>query len=73
MTNQEKNELLDSILSYLNSLRGMAASNKRNNAYIKGVRDSMKLVQAFKEVSVEDAKSTETAPAEENDETKEAE
>ena len=41
-------ELIDDILVYLDKLRYMAVSNKRNNAYVKGVRDSMKLVQAFK-------------------------
>ena len=41
-------ELIDDILVYLDKLRYMAMSNKRNNAYIKGVRDAMKLVQAFK-------------------------
>lgn len=41
-------ELIDDILVYLDKLRYMAVSNKRNSAYVKGVRDSMKLVQAFK-------------------------
>lgn len=41
-------ELIDDILVYLDKLRYMAVSNKRNNAYVKGVRDAMKLVQAFK-------------------------
>ena len=43
-----RTELIDDILVYLDKLRYMAVSNKRNNAYIKGVRDAMKLVQAFK-------------------------
>ena len=41
-------ELIDDILVYLDKLRYMAVTNKRNSAYIKGVRDAMKLVQAFK-------------------------
>ena len=47
--NVNRNELVDDILVYLDKLRYMAVSNKRNNAYIKGVRDAMKLVQSFKE------------------------
>lgn len=43
-----RTELIDDILVYLDKLRYMAVSNKRNNAYVKGVRDAMKLVQAFK-------------------------
>ena len=52
-------ELIDDILVYLDKLRFMAMSNKRNNAYIKGVRDAMKLVQAFKfqEVSTDETDS----------------
>ena len=52
-------ELIDDILVYLDKLRYMAMSNKRNNAYIKGVRDAMKLVQAFKfqEVSADETDS----------------
>ena len=52
-------ELIDDILVYLDKLRYMAMSNKRNNAYIKGVRDAMKLVQAFKfqEVSTDETDS----------------
>ena len=47
--NVNRNELVDDILVYLDKLRYMAVSNKRNNAYIKGVRDAMKLVQSFKD------------------------
>ena len=43
-----RTELIDDILIYLDKLRYMAISNKRNNAYVKGVRDAMKLVQSFK-------------------------
>ena len=43
--NVNRNELVDDILVYLDKLRYMAVSNNRNNAYIKGVRDDMKLVQ----------------------------
>ena len=52
-------ELIDDILVYLDKLRYMAVSNKRNNAYVKGVRDAMKLVQAFKfqEVSTDETDS----------------
>ena len=52
-------ELIDDILVYLDKLRYMAMSNKRNNAYIKGVRAAMKLVQAFKfqEVSTDETDS----------------
>ena len=46
--NVNRNELVDDILVYLDKLRYMAVSNNRNNAYIKGVRDAMKLVQSFK-------------------------
>lgn len=52
--NVNRNELVDDILVYLDKLRYMAVSNKRNNAYVKGVRDAMKLVQSFKDQ--EDAK-----------------
>ena len=45
-------ELIDDILVYLDKLRYMAISNKRNNAYVKGVRDAMKLVQSFKEQEI---------------------
>ena len=45
-------ELIDDILVYLDKLRYMAISNKRNSAYVKGVRDAMKLVQSFKEQEV---------------------
>ena len=45
--NVNRNELVDDILVYLGKLRYMAVSNKRNNAYVKGVRDAMKLVQSF--------------------------
>ena len=47
--NVNRNELVDDILVYLDKLRYMAISNKRNNAYVKGVRDAMKLVQSFKD------------------------
>lgn len=47
--NANRNELVDDILVYLDKLRYMAISNKRNSAYVKGVRDAMKLVQSFKE------------------------
>lgn len=50
--NTNRNELVDDILVYLDKLRYMAISNKRNGAYIKGVRDAMKLVQSFKEQEV---------------------
>lgn len=50
--NVNRNELVDDILVYLDKLRYMAVSNKRNNAYIKGVRDAMKLVQSFKDQEV---------------------
>ena len=50
--NANRNELVDDILVYLDKLRYMAISNKRNNAYVKGVRDAMKLVQSFKEQDV---------------------
>lgn len=50
--NVNRNELIDDILVYLDKLRYMAVSNKRNNAYIKGVRDAMKLVQSFKDQEV---------------------
>ena len=54
--NVNRNELVDDILVYLDKLRYMAVSNKRNNAYVKGVRDAMKLVQTFKDQEVtEDA------------------
>lgn len=54
--NVNRNELVDDILVYLDKLRYMAVSNKRNNAYVKGVRDAMKLVQSFKNQEVtEDA------------------
>ena len=54
--NVNRNELVDDILVYLDKLRYMAISNKRNNAYVKGVRDAMKLVQSFKDQEVtEDA------------------
>lgn len=43
-----RTELIDDILVYLDKLRVMAISNRRNGAYVKGVRDAMKLVQAFK-------------------------
>lgn len=57
--NVNRNELVDDILVYLDKLRYMAVSNKRNNAYIKGVRDAMKLVQSFKDQGVtEDATDT---------------
>ena len=57
--NVNRNELVDDILIYLDKLRYMAVSNKRNNAYIKGVRDAMKLVQSFKDQEVtEDATDT---------------
>ena len=57
--NVNRNELVDNILVYLDKLRYMAVSNKRNNAYIKGVRDAMKLVQSFKDQEVtEDATDT---------------
>ena len=57
--NVNRNELIDDILVYLDKLRYMAISNKRNNAYIKGVRDAMKLVQSFKDQEVtEDATDT---------------
>ena len=57
--NVNRNELVDDILVYLDKLRYMAISNKRNNAYIKGVRDAMKLVQSFKDQEVtEDATDT---------------
>ena len=57
--NVNRNELVDDILVYLDKLRYMAVSNKRNNAYIKGVRDAMKLVQSFKDQEVtEDATDT---------------
>lgn len=54
-----RTELIDDILVYLDKLRYMAMSNKRNNAYVKGVRDAMKLVQAFKfqEVSTDETDS----------------
>ena len=47
--NVNRNELVDDILVYLDKLRYMAVSNNRNNAYVKGVRDAMKLVQSFKD------------------------
>ena len=52
-------ELIDDILVYLDKLRYLARSYKRNNAYVKGVRDAMKLVQAFKfqEVSTDETDS----------------
>ena len=54
--NVNRNELVNDILVYLDKLRYMAVSNKRNNAYVKGVRDAMKLVQSFKDQEVtEDA------------------
>ena len=54
--NVNRNEHVDDILVYLDKLRYMAVSNKRNNAYVKGVRDAMKLVQSFKDQEVtEDA------------------
>lgn len=54
--NVNRNELVDNILVYLDKLRYMAISNKRNNAYVKGVRDAMKLVQSFKnQEAAEDA------------------
>lgn len=57
--NVNRNELVDDILVYLDKLRYMAVSSKRNNAYIKGVRDAMKLVQSFKDQEVtEDATNT---------------
>ena len=57
--NVNRNELVDDILVYLDKLRYMAVSNKRNNAYVKGVRDAMKLVQSFKDQEVtEDATGT---------------
>ena len=57
--NVNRNELVDDILVYLDKLRYMAISNKRNNAYVKGVRDAMKLVQSFKDQEVtEDATDT---------------
>ena len=57
--NVNRNELVDDILVYLDKLRYMAVSNNRNNAYIKGVRDAMKLVQSFKDQEVtEDATDT---------------
>lgn len=57
--NVNRNELVDDILVYLDKLRYMAVSNNRNNAYIKGVRDAMKLVQSFKYQEVtEDATDT---------------
>ena len=57
--NVNRNELVDDILVYLDKLRYMAVSNKRNNAYVKGVRDAMKLVQSFKDQEViEDATDT---------------
>ena len=57
--NVNRNELVDDILVYLDKLRYMAVSNKRNNAYVKGVRDAMKLVQSFKNQEVtEDATDT---------------
>ena len=57
--NVNRNELVDDILVYLDKLRYMAVSNKRNNAYVKGVRDAMKLVQSFKDQEVtEDASDT---------------
>ena len=57
--NVNRNELVDDILVYLDKLRYMAISNKRNNAYVKGVRDAMKLVQSFKDQEVtEDATGT---------------
>ena len=57
--NVNRNELVDDILVYLGKLRYMAVSNKRNNAYVKGVRDAMKLVQSFKDQEVtEDATDT---------------
>ena len=49
-----RTELIDDILIYLDKLRYMAISNKRNNAYVKGVRDAMKLVQSFKSQEVVD-------------------
>ena len=56
--NVNRNELVDDILVYLDKLRYMAISNKRNSAYVKGVRDAMKLVQSFKDQEVtEDATS----------------
>ena len=57
--NVNRNELVDDILVYLDKLRYMAVSNKRNNAYVKGIRDAMKLVQSFKDQEVtEDATDT---------------
>lgn len=57
--NVNRNELVNDILVYLDKLRYMAVSNKRNNAYVKGVRDAMKLVQSFKDQEVtEDATDT---------------
>lgn len=57
--NVNRNELVNDILVYLDKLRYMAISNKRNNAYVKGVRDAMKLVQSFKNQEVtEDATDT---------------
>ena len=57
--NVNRNELVDDILVYLDKLRYMAVSNKRNNAYVKGVRDAMKHVQSFKDQEVtEDATDT---------------
>lgn len=57
--NVNRNELVDDILVYLDKLRYMAISNKRNSAYVKGVRDAMKLVQSFKDQEVtEDATDT---------------
>ena len=57
--NVNRNELVDDILVYLDKLRYMAVSNNRNNAYVKGVRDAMKLVQSFKDQEViEDATDT---------------
>ena len=50
--NVNRNELVDDNLVYLDKLRYMAVSNKRNNAYVKGVRDAMKLVQSFKDQEV---------------------
>ena len=50
--NVNRNELVDDILVYLDKLRYMAVSNNRNNAYVKGVRDAMKLVQSFKDQEV---------------------
>lgn len=52
--NVNRNELVDDILVYLDKLRLMAISNKRNSAYVKGVRDAMKLVQSFKEQEEDD-------------------